>query len=77
LLRENEVLGSLVPSLVLQPLVENAILMAMADRAEVGHVEIRAAWDKEMLTLEVQDDGPGLSESNGPKRMGHFDWQTP
>lgn len=52
-----------VPSLVLQPLVENAIRHGMADRLDCGHVTIRARRDGASLRLEVTDDGPGISST--------------
>jgi two-component system, LytTR family, sensor kinase len=57
-----------VPSLVLQPIVENAIRHGMADRPDIGHVTVRATRDAALLRLEVTDDGPGLrglSPENG------------
>ena len=51
---------ALVPSLVLQPIVENAIRHGMADRPDKGHVTVRAARHGAALLLEVSDDGPGL-----------------
>ena len=53
---------ALVPNLVLQPLVENAIRHGIAPRASGGHVEVLARRDlaKRQLLLEVRDDGLGL-----------------
>jgi hypothetical protein len=48
-----------VPSLVLQPLVENALKHGLARRAEPGRVEIVARRRGEALELEVRDDGAG------------------
>jgi signal transduction histidine kinase len=58
-----DVLDALVPSLVLQPIVENAIEHGMADRPDIGHVSIRATKDGPSLQLEVSDDGPGLVDA--------------
>jgi len=55
-----DVREALVPSLVLQPIVENAITHGMADRPDIGHVAVRARRDGRSLELEVSDDGPGL-----------------
>ncbi|MGH7718930.1 MAG: sensor histidine kinase [Gemmatimonadaceae bacterium] len=53
-------LDALVPSLVLQPLVENAIRHGIAPRREGGRVEIRAARVDGRVEVRVRDDGPGL-----------------
>ena len=58
---EPETLDALVPNLVLQPLVENAILHGVAPFSEVGRIEIRARREEDELRLEVADNGPGLS----------------
>ncbi len=49
-----------VPGLILQPLVENAILHAVARRTEPVCVTIRATRENADLQLQVVDDGPGL-----------------
>jgi signal transduction histidine kinase len=56
--------GCPIPSLLLQPLVENAIKHGVADRAAGGTVAIRADVDGERLRLEVADDGPGASQDD-------------
>jgi two-component system LytT family sensor kinase len=55
-----ETLDALVPTLVLQPLVENAVRHAIEPRAAAGRLEIRARRHDGRLTLEVADDGPGI-----------------
>jgi len=56
---EPETLDALVPNLVLQPLVENAIRHGIAKRAASGVVEIKTRRADGELVLEVADDGPG------------------
>jgi signal transduction histidine kinase len=51
---------ALVPNLVLQPLVENALKHGIVVRPEGGVIRIIGARRGEMLRLEVEDDGPGL-----------------
>jgi LytS/YehU family sensor histidine kinase len=51
---------ALVPSLVLQPLVENSLKYAVAPREEGGRLRIEAGVVDGRLRLVVADDGPGL-----------------
>lgn len=57
-------LGRLVPSFVLQPLVENAIRHGFPDPAHVLHLAI-AAHESAGLVLTVRDDGTGPAVSAG------------
>lgn len=59
----SEVENVLVPPLVLQPLVENAILHGIAPRKGGGAVVVRAARNGSRLELAVLDDGPGPGNS--------------
>jgi len=49
-----------VPTLLLLPLVENAVRYAVAARPEGGHVAVRALHRAGGIAIEVQDDGPGF-----------------
>jgi len=60
---EPEALDVLVPSLLLQPLVENAIKHGVSRKAGPGHIDISARRTNGHLRMEVRDDGVGLSES--------------
>jgi len=53
---------ALVPTLLLQPLAENAVKHGFEGADEPGHLTIRAARDDDTLVLEIADDGPGLPE---------------
>lgn len=61
---------ALVPNLVLQPLVENAIRHGIAPRASGGHVEVlvRRHVASGRLALEVRDDGIGLDAARARQR---------
>jgi len=52
--------AALVPSLLLQPLVENSMKYAIAPREEGGSVTVIAGIEGSKLRLAVVDDGPGL-----------------
>lgn len=55
-----QVLNALVPNLITQPLVENAIRHGLASRAAPGLVSLTAERVGERLELRVCDDGVGL-----------------
>ena len=57
-----ETLDTLVPNLILQPLVENAIKHGVAKKSGPGHIDISARREGDKLRMEVRDDGVGLSE---------------
>ncbi len=52
--------GALVPSLLLQPLVENAIRHGLSSRARGGRILIKAERVGEAVDIRVEDDGVGL-----------------
>ena len=53
---------TLVPSLVLQPIVENAIKHGIAQQVKGGLIEVRAARQHDTLTMEVFNEGPLLPD---------------
>jgi LytS/YehU family sensor histidine kinase len=61
-----DVLDALVPALILQPLVENAVRHGIGQNPEAGALVVRAYRDGQSLRLEVEDDGPGP----GPSPVG-------
>jgi signal transduction histidine kinase len=63
---EGTALDALVPSLLLQPLVENALKYAVSPRELGGLVRIEGRVRGAMLELSVTDDGPGLDDSSRP-----------
>lgn len=56
-----ETLEARVPSLVLQPLAENAVRHGIAPSIAGGSVEVAAAREGEQLVLRVRDTGVGLT----------------
>ncbi|HEX7253395.1 MAG TPA: histidine kinase [Thermoanaerobaculia bacterium] len=57
-----EASSALVPTMILQPLVENAVRHAILPREGGGTVAIVAERQDGWLTLGVHDDGPGLGD---------------
>jgi two-component system, LytTR family, sensor kinase len=64
-------MAALVPSLLLQPLLENSLKYAVSSREQGGRVRIQGRRDADWLELSVTDDGPGLREgAPGGERRG-------
>ncbi len=61
---------ALVPSMLLQPLVENAIRHGNATRVGRASIQVRARRDGQRLVLEVEDDGPGVEADGQPSGSG-------
>jgi two-component sensor histidine kinase len=62
---------ALVPSLILQPLIENAIKYAISPMEEGGTLRISARAQHDTLILQLSDTGPGLGNgNNGQKSSG-------
>jgi two-component system LytT family sensor kinase len=57
---DDDLMGAVVPSFLLQPLVENAIRHGVAPRISGGCVEVTATRDGTILRLRVRDNGVGL-----------------
>ncbi len=59
-------LTAMVPNLILQPIVENAVKHGVARQTYPGHIIISARREGERLIMRVEDNGSGLKvKSNG------------
>ena len=56
-------LDMLVPSMLLQPLIENSIKHGISGKVDGGTVTIRTAHTNGRLSIEVEDDGLGIAEA--------------
>ncbi len=62
---EPGVQNALVPNLILQPLVENAIQHGVSKVVGAGRIELSATREDDRLFLRVTDNGPGLPTDDG------------
>ncbi len=53
----------LVPSMLLQPLVENSIKHGISGKIDGGTITLRAKRTNDRLVIEVEDDGVGIPEA--------------
>jgi two-component system, LytTR family, sensor kinase len=58
-----DTLDMLVPSMLLQPLVENSIKHGLSSKVEGGTIRIRTWRSDQRLCLTLEDDGVGIPES--------------
>ncbi|HEY0827746.1 MAG TPA: histidine kinase [Bacilli bacterium] len=59
----------LVPRMILQPLVENALIHGIEPSERKGLITIKAWIDRDLLMCQVEDNGSGISE-----KAGHLDF---
>lgn len=69
---DSAVMDALVPTLILQPLVENAVKHGVSKVAGTGRIEIRGVRDADdRVVLSVRDNGPGLDgTADAPREEG-------
>ncbi len=61
-------LEAMVPSMILQPLVENCIKHGLAPKVEGGSITLRSRVIKSRLVIEVEDDGVGIGAAQQIER---------
>ena len=65
-----ETLNVIVPSMILQPLVENSIKHGLSRKVGEGHITIRSMLHNGRAIIEVADDGLGMSEERLERAVG-------
>jgi two-component system LytT family sensor kinase len=65
-----EALGALIPTLILQPLVENAVRHGVLPREAGGTLWVSVRRELAALVVSVEDDGPGLDGGTNVFGMG-------
>jgi two-component system LytT family sensor kinase len=65
-----EAMEARIPNLLLQPLVENAIVHGIAPKSGPGRVDVTGHVTAGKLHLEVRDDGPGLGDGSKRAKEG-------
>ena len=56
-----ETLDIVIPSMLLQPLVENSVKHGLAPKVDGGSITLRSRLEQGKLVIQVEDDGVGMS----------------
>ena len=78
---ETSSLDIMVPSMLLQPLVENSIKHGLSSKIDGGSIYLRSRLTDSHLIIEVEDDGVGMGSANcssGPRAWAEpvLGWPT-
>lgn len=57
-----DALNCVIPKLILQPIVENAVYHGLETKVGSGTIFLKAGMDDDRLLIEVRDDGTGIDE---------------
>src|ERR1700730_6204841 len=71
---DEETLEDFVPSMLLQPMVENAIKHGLAPRLEGGQIHLRTQRRDGRLLIEIEDNGMGISPERLREGYGGGSW---
>ena len=66
---DDDAIDARVPSLILQPIVENAVRHGIEPKSQTGRIELRGTRKDGQLILTVSDNGGGVP-AGGPAREG-------
>ena len=61
-----DTLEAFVPSMLLQPIIENCLKHGLAPKLEGGCIQLRTTRRDGRLTVEIEDNGVGISEEKMP-----------
>ena len=63
---DDDALEAFVPSMLLQPIVENCLKHGLAPKIDGGKIQLRTANRNGRLRIEIEDNGVGISEEKMP-----------
>ncbi len=63
---DSDTLETFIPSMLLQPIVENSLKHGLAPKLEGGKIQLRTSRHDGRLHIEIQDNGAGISEEKLP-----------
>jgi two-component system LytT family sensor kinase len=63
---EELTLEKLIPSMLLQPIIENSLKHGLAPKIDGGKIQLRTSTRNGRLQIEIEDNGVGISEEKMP-----------
>ncbi len=72
---EEELWAYQIPKLLLQPIVENALIHGIADKPG-GKIHIKAYSDRDAVTIKIMDNGKGIAQEKLLKLQGNIRKKT-
>lgn len=73
---EEEIKNLQIVKLLIQPLVENAIIHGIEPLTQGGEIRIRAWKESEKVIVEISDNGVGIQENDLPRIFGQESWPS-
>lgn len=61
-----------IPSMIIQPYIENAIWHGIMPKDDLGHIEINISQERNLLKITIKDDGVGIDNSINMKNDGYI-----
>ena len=62
----------IIPSMIIQPYIENAIWHGIMPKDVLGHIEINISQERNLLKIIIKDDGVGIDNSLKMKNDGYI-----
>src|SRR5690554_4972668 len=59
---EGDISGIRIPPMILQPVVENAIIHGLSDKLKDGKLDIRVVKKSKLLKIKISDNGKGIKK---------------
>lgn len=61
---EGDITGIMIPPMILQPIVENAIIHGLADKDENGKIDVIISKENEYVEIKIIDNGKGIDSDS-------------